>query len=480
MRKSMQKNSMVMNAVFNIIYRVLNVIFPLISTTYVAHILLPEGVGRVAFAQNIVSYFTMLASLGIPTYGMREIAKCRGDKKKTNRTFTELFIINAIATGICVGAYLVLIITQFNTDLGLYMVCGLLLFFNFINIDWFYQGEEEYVYVAIRSSIVKIAALAALFLFVKEQADYMNYAIINTLAAVGNHVFNMIHARKMVRINWKGICLRKHFKSVSNLTICVLAAELYCKIDITMLGKLCNKVVVGYYSNAQKLIAMVITLTTAISSIFLPRLSYYYNNNREKYNEYLSNGFEILLLLALPAYAGLIVVSRNLVYVLYGEAFLPAVPAMNILALLILIKSFGDLLCYQVVISSDNESKLFPSYLAAAVINVVMNYFLIPAFQQSGAAFASFISELVLNYFVYFFISRKVISLNIQKKTVASTLAGTGIMMGCVWLIGFFVENRFSALILQVITGIAGFILVNFWMKNEMLITLLKRIRMRI
>lgn len=480
MIKSMQKNSMVMNAVFNIIYRVLNVIFPLISTTYVAHILLPEGVGQVAFAQNIVSYFTMLASLGIPTYGMREIAKCRGDEKKTNRTFTELFIINAIATGICVGAYLVLIITQFNTDLSLYMVCGLLLFFNFINIDWFYQGEEEYVYVAIRSSIVKIAALAALFLFVKEQADYMNYAIINTLAAVGNHVFNMIHARKMVRINWKGICLRKHLKSVGNLTICVLAAELYCKIDITMLGKLCNKVVVGYYSNAQKLITMVITLTTAISSIFLPRLSYYYKNNREKYNEYLSNGFEILLLLAVPACAGLIVVSRNLVYVLYGEAFLPAVPAMTTLAFLILVKSFGDLLCYQVVISSNNESKLFPSYLATAVINVVMNYFLIPVFQQSGAAFASFISELVLNFSIYFLISRKIISLNIQKKTVASTLAGTGIMMVCVWLIGSFVENRLSALILQVITGIAGFILVNLWMKNEMLITLLKRIRMRI
>lgn len=479
MKEYMQKKSMTVNAVFNIIYRVLNVIFPLISATYVAHVLLPEGVGQVAYAQNIVSYFTMLASLGIPTHGIREIAKCRENQEQTNRTFTELFLLNAIATGICIAGYLVLIFTQFKTNRHLYMVCGLLLMFNFINIDWFYQGKEEYVYVAIRSSLVKIAALFFLFLFVRNQTDYINYAIINTLASVGNYVFNMIHARKLVRITWKGLCLRKHLKPIGYMTICILAAEFYCKIDITMLGKMCNEEAVGYYSNVQKMINMVVTLTTAISSIFLPRISYYYKKNPAKYNEYISAGLGILIFLSVPACAGIILVSRNLVYVLFGEAFLPAVPAMVILAQLILVKSFGDLLCYQVIISSDNESRLIPSYLVAAVVNVVLNYFLIPVFRQDGAAVASLVSELVFNLSIYFAITRKMIRLKIQRKIVVSTFAGTGMMIACVLLIGKFVENQLVALILQIFLGIVGFTIVNYLMKNEILILVLSKIKKR-
>lgn len=477
MIQNMKKNSIAVNAVFNIIYRVLNVVFPLISTTYVAHVLLPEGVGQVAYAQNIVSYFTMLASLGIPTYGIREIAKCRENQEQCNRTFSELLLINAIATCICIVGYLALIFTQIKTNRFLYLACGLLLLFNFINIDWFYQGKEEYVYVAIRSSLIKISALVFLLLFVRNQTDYLNYAIINTLASVGNHVFNMIHVRKLVRITRKEICLQKHLKPIGYLTICVLSAELYCKIDITMLGKMCNEEAVGYYSNAQKVINMVITLTTAISSVFLPRISYYYKKNAEKYKEFISIGFGILVFLSVPACVGIILVSRNLVYVLFGKAFLPAVTAMVILALLILVKSFGDLLCYQVIISSDNESRLIPSYLFAAVVNVVLNYFFIPVFYQDGAAFASLVSELVLNLSLYFAVTRKMISLKIQRKNVVSTLAGTGMMIVCVLLIGRIVENQLAALILQIIAGIAGFMTVNYFMKNDMLFLLLTKIR---
>lgn len=468
---------MAVNAVFNIIYRVLNVVFPLISTTYVAHILLPEGVGQVAYAQNIVSYFTVLASLGIPTYGIREIAKCRENQEQSNRTFTELLLINAIATCICIAGYLVLIFTQIQTNRSLYLVCGLLLLFNFINIDWFYQGKEEYVYVAIRSSLIKVSALFFLFLFVRNQTDYLYYAMINTLASVGNHVFNMFHARKLVRITRKGLCLKKHLKPIGYLTICVLSAELYCKIDITMLGKMCNEEAVGYYSNAQKVINLVITLTTAISSVFLPRISYYYKKNAEKYKEFISIGFGILVFLSVPACVGIILISRNLVYVFFGEAFLPAVSAMVILALLILVKSFGDLLCYQIIISSDNESRLIPSYLSAAAVNIVLNFFLIPVFYQDGAAFASLASELVLNLSLYFAVTRKMISLRIQRKNIVSTLAGTGMMIVCVLVIGRLVESQLAVLILQVIAGIAGFMTVNYFMKNDILFLLLTKIR---
>ena len=98
----MEKKSLINNAIFNMIYKLLNVLFPLISSAYISRIILADGIGKVSYAQNIVSYFTMVAALGIPSYGIREIAKSRNNHNELNKTFTELFCINFISTFLCV------------------------------------------------------------------------------------------------------------------------------------------------------------------------------------------------------------------------------------------------------------------------------------------------------------------------------------------------------------------------------------------
>ena len=65
----MQK-SLVKNSIFNIIYTVANILFPFVTSVYVSRILLPAGVGKVAAAQNLASYFVTLAALGLPSYGV--------------------------------------------------------------------------------------------------------------------------------------------------------------------------------------------------------------------------------------------------------------------------------------------------------------------------------------------------------------------------------------------------------------------------
>lgn len=106
----MQK-SLVKNSVFYMFYNLLNMLFPFITSIYVARILLPASVGEVAYAQNIVSYFSVLAFLGIPTYGVREIAKVRNNKKELSIVFSELFIINGISTFFFSAAYYFFVIS---------------------------------------------------------------------------------------------------------------------------------------------------------------------------------------------------------------------------------------------------------------------------------------------------------------------------------------------------------------------------------
>ena len=73
----MTEKSLSKNAFYNVVYKCLNVLFPLVSIMYVSRVLLPTGVGRVASAQNIIAYFVILASLGLPIYGVKKIAEFR-------------------------------------------------------------------------------------------------------------------------------------------------------------------------------------------------------------------------------------------------------------------------------------------------------------------------------------------------------------------------------------------------------------------
>ena len=61
------EKKLVRNSLYNVAYRCLSIIFPLVSSIYVARILTPVNLGKVSAAQNIVSYFLICSAMGIPT-----------------------------------------------------------------------------------------------------------------------------------------------------------------------------------------------------------------------------------------------------------------------------------------------------------------------------------------------------------------------------------------------------------------------------
>lgn len=73
-------------------YKGFTALFPLITTSYVSHVLLPAGVGRVSYANTIAAYFVLIASLGLPSYGVKAIAQSNVDKEQRSRTFWNCFL----------------------------------------------------------------------------------------------------------------------------------------------------------------------------------------------------------------------------------------------------------------------------------------------------------------------------------------------------------------------------------------------------
>lgn len=462
--KSLSKNSL-----YNGLYQVLNLIFPLISSMYVARVLSPDGVGRVAYAKNIVSYFSTLAALGIPTIGMRVISVARDDRRELNKRFSELAVLNALLTTVSMAAYLVMIfcVPAFREDVRLYLASGLVLLFNYLNIDWLYQGHEEYGYIVARSITVKIASIVSLFLFVKTKEDYIIYAVITGLATCGNYLFNVIRAGKLVSLQLRELRIGQHIKPVVLLGISLFLSSIYSKVDTTMLGVMSGDEYVGYYDYAHKVLQIAVSFCAAVTSAFLPRLSYYYEHDRKQFHELVAKGVQLASFLAFPAAVGLFLLAPEAILVLFGGEFLPAAPTLRWFSVMILISAFGNLLCYQMMICSGNEKKLVPILAAAACLNMVLNAILIPKLHQNGAAIASVCTELFINGVEVVYTTRK-LKLKYNWKVIGQGVLCAAIMGAAVLVVKCFTETSVLSFVLCVGAGAAVYLCANLCLRNAL------------
>lgn len=462
--------SLAKNSIYNIIYTTVNIIFPLISSMYVSRVLMADGVGKVAYALNLASYFVILAALGIPVYGIRKIAAYQEDAEKTNQIFTQLFVINAISTVISSIAYVIFIyaIKGSQSDFILYLCAGLQLFFNFFNIDWFYKGKEEYGYITLRSILIKILSFIAILVFVKSKDDYIIYAIISGAALCGNYLFNIVHAFKFVRFDFEDFEIKIHMKPLLVLLAGIFLSTGYSMVDVTMLGSMGTDQAIGFYNNAYKAINIVVSACIAVSTAFLPRLSYYYAHDRKKMEGLVYFGGQIISFCSLPVTVIVVMLAPDIMQLLYGAEFVPASTALRLLAVLIIVKAFGDLFCYQLIMATASEKKRLPAAAIATSANILMNAILIPVWQENGAAVASVISEIIVNGYQFIYL-RKIINILIPWKAFIQGIVASAIMGVGIYAFMLLLKDSLLRCILCSLIGGTIYIIMNRMMRNKML-----------
>ncbi|WP_088188406.1 flippase [Desulfosporosinus sp. FKA] len=464
--------SLAKNSVYNVVYKLLNVLFPLLTATYVARVLLAAGVGKVSYAQNIVAYFTAIAALGIPNYGTKEIAMVRENKNKINKLFTELFLINFISTLVCTIAYYTMIfsVNYFQENIQLYIVVGFAIILNVINVDWFYQGIEEYAYIALRSFGVKLVSLFCIFMFIRTPEDISIYATIYCLGIGGNNIFNIINLKKHnVRFSIAAISVKRHLKPIFILLASVMAVGIYTMLDTTMIGIMCQDTNVGYYTNAMRLVKILISVVTAIGGVLLPRLSYYHSQGmNDECSKVVSKVFSIMLFLFLPCEIGLFLVAGQVMPLLFGESFAPGVMTLRLASLLIGTLGFSNLFGTQVLLTFGAEKKLLIATITGAVTNIVLNLILIPKLAQNGAVIASVISETLVTVVAVIF-SSKYIKIYLNRKLIISLILASIGLATSVLCIQSVVSNVIVKLSLSVVMGASVYMLINIATKNPII-----------
>ena len=436
------------NALYNILHTLQNVLFPMITAAYLARTLQPEGVGAVAQARNLVSYFTMFSLLGLPQYAMREIARKEEDG---DRLYTELLLLGAVLSGICTLGYWLFTSWRHPRN-GLYQVLVWEAALQMISIDWFYQGKGDFRFLTLRSTTEKLVTLILILSFVREPGHLQRYCGIGCLGKGIGCLWSLLRARRYAQILGRNLKILRHLRPVLILMAGSAAASLYSKVDITMLGLLADSRSVAYYVNAHKVITIVVALSVAVSGVFLPKLSKEYQTSREQFSESVSLGLKIVLFLAVPCFAGLLLVADEVTLLLFGEAFSPCAAVIRWLSPLVLIKGAADMVCYQTLLTSGREKMLIPAYLVGGCLNILLNARLIPLWGCIGAAAASVVSESAVNLLLLA-AARRVVRLKPDCRFGCAVLAGTAAMAT---VVGFMKQQWGGSLLVLLLAAGAG------------------------
>ena len=394
--------SIKLNYIFNLINTGVGLLFPIITFPYVTRVIMADGLGRIHFLSSIINYVTLLTAIGIPLYAVREIARLRDRVRERNKATIEILSLHLLLT--LVGYALIFIlafsINKIYSDIWLYLLLSTHIALSAIGIEWFYKGVEDFGYITTRSLIVRIICLILLFVLVKNKEDLYIYAGISIFAEVGNNLLNFVNLRKYVSlrsISWRELNLKKHFRPALRIFVLNLITSIYVNLDSVMLGFLSTTVAVGYYASVTRLTKALLGIVTTLGTVLLPRLSNYVSNGEiASFNIVASKASRFVITMAIPMVLGLIFSAPQLIPVMCGTEFLPAIPTIQIIAPIILFIGLSNLVGLQILYSQGKENIVILSTLCGAITNFVLNLLLIPHFAQNGAAIATVVAEFVV------------------------------------------------------------------------------------
>ena len=395
----MKIHSVKFNFIMNFILTVSSIIFPMITFPYISRVLLPEGNGKIAFVNSVATYFTMFASLGIPTYGIRVCAGIRDNKEKLSKTVQELLIINAVTMSITCAIFLVsiLVIPEFNEEKRLFIIYMIGMIVSMFSMNWLYSALEQYSYITACNLIVKIIFLGLVFLLIKKQEDYILYGGITMLANISAYLINFIYAQKFITFKRNGKYeFKKHLKPIFVFFAMSAAINVYTNLDVIMLRFMKGNTEVGYYNTAIKVKTILVTLVTSLGAVLLPRLSYYVKKDRKENFYQIAKAFNFVMILGLSLMIYFVIFAEDTVLLLSGGAYRASIPSMMIMMPTVFFIGLSNITGIQVLTPQNEEKRVLYSILWGAGVDLILNLVLIPKYASFGAAFATVIAELVV------------------------------------------------------------------------------------
>lgn len=460
------------NYFFNLLLSLSNILFPIISFPYVSKMVGPTGVGKVQFITSYAQYFGLIAALGIPVYGIREIAKCKHDRKQLNVVFSELSAIYFLTSILLTTIYVVTLLSSsyFDQDRNMYLWSILLVALSFTSIDWLYEGLEQFRTVAIRSILVRVFSLILMFLLIRSSKDYYWYLLIIIFTALLNNGINMIRLHKNVSVQFSGLNLKRHIKPLLLIFSTTIATSMYTMLDTVLLGFLSNTHAVGLYTAAVKLAKIALPIVTSLGMVLVPGLAKNLSQkNMDNVQLTLNKSFAFTAFFAIPIGFGLALLAPEFIRAFSSDKFLEATFAMQILSVLPLLIGYGYFFGFQILVPDGKDKEMLLSVLGGVFVGLVLNITLVPPLKHVGAALSNVLSELVVTA-LYFYFVKKHYSFTFSVKPLLTAVASALIFIPIIILLRGAFSNVYILLLIAIPACAAAYIALQKFLFKESLI----------
>lgn len=386
-------------------------IFQFITYPYVARVLGVTNIGICNYVQSIVQYFCLFSMLGITSLGVREIAKCNGDKLKLNQTFSRLFTLNAIFTSIALAIYFLLIetIPNFTQYRKLLYIGATQIFFGTFAVEWLFRGLEEFKYITIRTLCVRLIYVISIFLFVSESDDYIIYFLIYSAMIIANGIINWNYGKQFVKFSFQPLSsIKCYVKPLIFLGSQLILTSLYTTFNTVYLGIVCGDTQVGYYTTATKIENIILALYSSFTLVMMPRISSLMESEQqEDIKRMLQSSFNLLFAFVFPCIFFSEFYANELVYLVAGNGYEGAILPMRIVMPLMLIVGLEQILIVQILMPSRSDRQVFINSVIGATCSILLNVLLVSKLESVGSSIVWFISELAVMTTALYFVKQK-------------------------------------------------------------------------
>lgn len=475
-------NKIKTNAILNTLAQVLRIITPFITTPYISRVLGVDNVGFFSYSYSLQSYFCLVAVLGTASYGTREIARIRDNRKELSHTFWEIEILRVYTTIAALLGWIVLVVHQTEGTV-VYILLSMYIVASIFDLTWLYTGLEMFPRLVARTVVIRILEVVSIFVFVKTDKDLPAYCAIMGLGTLIGNITLWLNLGKVTdSVSLKSLRPFSHLKGTLVFFLPTIATTIYTVLDKTLIGAITkSKYENGIYEQATKVIEIAKAITfTSLNAVLSPRSSYLFVN--KKYDEMKSNlkiSMDIMLTLGFGFVFGIAGVANWFVPCFFGEGYDGVILLLRLLSPIIVVITISNALGTQYYNPAGLRLKSSIYLLIGAGTNLVLNLLFIPFFKSAGAIVASVLAETVITvlYLVNCdgYLSMKTIIRMAWKKFIAGM-----VMLGMIILGEKILKYSTLGMIVIIVCSGSMYMLSLMLLKDEPLVMLFNEIKKKL
>ncbi len=388
-------NSITKNFMYNVVYQILLILLPLITTPYISRVLGSGGLGTYTYTYTIANYFVLAAMLGVKNYGNRSTAAVRDDRKLLSRTFWEIYGLQFLCSAAVLAVYLIYVLAFVKEYQLIALLQTIYVLSGLMDISWLFFGVEQFKITVTRNIAIRLVNLACIFLFVKDQGDLWIYTLIMTLGTALSQGYLWLYVKRLV--DWHRPRLKdlwNHMIPELVLFIPIIAVSLYTMMDKVMLGAMSTMSQVGFYEGASKILNIPLGVITALGTVMLPRMSNLAAKGKVRESgKYIQNSMIFAMFLASGMMFGIAGIAEDFVPLFLGEEYSSCMLLIRVMAPTVPFIAWANVIRTQYLIPNHEDKSYIISVVLGAAVNLAVNALLIPRLQALGAVIGTVCAE---------------------------------------------------------------------------------------